>query len=206
LISFAMHRDNFALTAGPPVIHATALFNTPMKPDKNPSPLQAAQPKPLIQKKQVEHQKKTVAVKNKAATVIVKKQKAPETKTTTKEKPAIAAKAEAVEQSKEASQQAQIMQGVVDQYKALILQAIGQNWIIPPGADKQSSAELFIRLAPDGTVISVKLIKSSGNPALDESAITAVQKASPLPVPNDLQQFNAFRQINLVVKPDIILV
>jgi colicin import membrane protein len=222
LISLTLHRDNFALTAGPQVMHATALFNTPMTQTSS-NPAQTAKSTPLVQKKLIIHEKKIPLPKNNAPSITIKKQKAPEVKQTSASKPAVTTKTDGIKQAseskpvvtaktdtlsvqKEASQQAQIMQGVVDKYKALILQSIGQNWIIPANADKHSSAELLLRLAPDGTVLSVKLLKSSGNSALDESAITAVQKASPLPVPSDLQQFKVFRQINLVVKPDIILV
>ncbi len=110
----------------------------------------------------------------------------------------------AQEQQQLSAARAQEMQGVVDKYKALILQQIGQNWIVPPNVNKQLSSELFIRLAPDGTVIEVKLARSSGNAALDQSAITAVYKASPLPVPNDPQAFQVFREFQLTVRPETV--
>jgi colicin import membrane protein len=99
----------------------------------------------------------------------------------------------------------QQMQGVVDKYKALILQAIGQHWVVPPTIDKRLFAELLIRLAPGGVVLDVQLVKSSGDPTLDRSAKTAVFKSSPLPVPEDSQGFDQFRQFVLRVKPENIL-
>lgn len=91
--------------------------------------------------------------------------------------------------------------GIVNQYKALIIQAISQRWMVPPGANKNAVAELLIRLAPGGVVLEVQLVKSSGDAALDRSARAAVFKASPLPVPTANDGFDAFRQFILKVKP-----
>ncbi len=99
----------------------------------------------------------------------------------------------------------QAMRGIVDKYKAMILQAIGQNWLVPSTVDKSLSAELLIRLAPGGTVLDVQVIKSSGDVSLDQSAEAAVFKASPLPVPTKSDEFDAFRQFVLKVKPENIL-
>lgn len=94
------------------------------------------------------------------------------------------------------------VRGVVDKYKALILQAISQNWLIPPSVNKKLSAELLIRLAPGGAVLDVQLLKGSGDDALDRSARAAVYKASPLPVPTETEEFDSFRQFVLKVKPE----
>lgn len=97
------------------------------------------------------------------------------------------------------------MQGVVNKYKALILQAIAENWIVPIQADKELSSELMIRLAPGGTVLDVQIIKTSGDPSLDSSARAAVIKSSPLPVPTKPDEFDPFRQFVLRVKPENII-
>ncbi len=99
----------------------------------------------------------------------------------------------------------QKMQGEVDKYKALISQAISQNWIIPGSVDKRLSAQLLIRVAPGGVVLDVQVVKSSGDESLDRSARAAVFKASPLPVPVDSDEFAPFRQFVLKVKPENIL-
>ncbi len=97
--------------------------------------------------------------------------------------------------------QAKQMQGIIDKYKAMILSAIGQNWLVPSGVDKNLSSVFDIQLAPGGVVISVTLVKSSGNDALDQSAQTAIYKTSPLPVPQDPVEFNNFRDLRLTVSP-----
>lgn len=101
----------------------------------------------------------------------------------------------------EAAQNARIA-GEVDKYKALILQAIGQQWILPDNADRSQSCQFSIRLAPNGLVLEVSLIQSSGDPVLDRSAQSAIYKASPLPVPSDPKTFDLFRTISLRVRPE----
>ncbi len=93
-------------------------------------------------------------------------------------------------------------QGEVNKYKALIIQAIGEQWLVPPQANKNLYCELMIRVAPGGMVLDVQVTKSSGDTALDSSARAAVLKASPLPVPDDADAFAAFRQFVLKVKPE----
>lgn len=95
--------------------------------------------------------------------------------------------------------------GVVDKYRALILQAIGEHWLVPTGANKHSSAELMIHLAPGGMVMDVQVTKSSGDAALDSSARAAVLKASPLPVPTDADEFEPFRKFVLKVRPENVI-
>lgn len=96
-------------------------------------------------------------------------------------------------------------QGEINKYKALILQVISQNWIIPTQANKKLYCELMIRIAPGGMVLDVQVTKSSGDLSLDSSARAAVLKSSPLPVPNDPAAFEAFRKFILKVKPENVL-
>lgn len=100
-----------------------------------------------------------------------------------------------------AARQAQIA-GEVNKYKALIVNAISRQWILPENVDHQLSSQFRIRLAPDGMVLDVHLLRSSGDPVLDRSAQTAIYKASPLPVPADAEAFNLFRDISLTVRPE----
>lgn len=96
-------------------------------------------------------------------------------------------------------------QGVVNKYKALIVQAISERWIVPVQANKKLYCELMIRLAPGGLVLDVQVSKSSGDPSLDSSARAAVLKASPLPVPKEASAFEPFRHFELRVKPENIV-
>ena len=92
--------------------------------------------------------------------------------------------------------------GEVDKYKAMIVNAISQRWILPDNVDSRLSSQFRIRLAVDGSVLEVSLTRSSGDPILDRSAQTAIYKASPLPVPSDPATFSLFRDISLTVRPE----
>lgn len=118
------------------------------------------------------------------------------------------AKAELAQKQRAAAQQAVVdaanaarISGEVNKYKALILSAISQQWILPQNADSTMSSQFRIRLAPNGSVLEVALIRSSGDAILDRSAQSAIYKASPLPVPSDPTTFNLFRDISLTVRP-----
>ncbi len=118
---------------------------------------------------------------------------------------------EALEQKQQAAnlQQAALtaennarMAGEVDKYKALIIDAISRQWILPENVNGQLSSQFRIRLAPNGAVLDVNLTRSSGDAILDRSAQSAIYKASPLPVPSDPSIFNVFRDISLTVRPE----
>lgn len=129
-----------------------------------------------------------------------------------KQKQEDTAKAQREAAAKEAQNKAQLaaqqqqraaqMSGEVNKYKALIIQAISQHWILPEHVDRQLYSQFRIQLAPSGQVLSVSLIRSSGDQVLDRSAQAAIYKASPLPVPSDAEMFNLFRDISLTVRPE----
>lgn len=71
------------------------------------------------------------------------------------------------------------------------------------GLPDELSCELHVKLLPGGEVIDVSVSKSSGNEIFDRRALTAVQKASPLPVPEELETFERLnlRDITFTFKP-----
>lgn len=89
----------------------------------------------------------------------------------------------------------------IQKYTALMLQAMQQNWTYPANVNGALYCILEIKLAPGGKVTNVRLVKSSGNQLLDQSAITAVYKSSPLPVPSDPDVFKKMSDINLKASP-----
>ncbi len=94
--------------------------------------------------------------------------------------------------------------GEINKYKAMIIDAISRQWILPDNVNQNLSSQFRIRLSQNGTVLEVHLIRSSGDAILDRSAQTAIYKASPLPVPHDQKIFNLFREISLTVRPETI--
>ena len=96
--------------------------------------------------------------------------------------------------------QSQAQTGEVDKYKAEILATIQSNWRIPEINNKLKCV-YSVSVAPDGSVLSVQLVKSSGNDELDQSAREAINASSPLPVPQQAALFSHFRQLMLTLSP-----
>ena len=61
------------------------------------------------------------------------------------------------------------------------------------GLPKGLECVLSVQTIPGGEVISVTVNKSSGNEVFDRRAVTAVEKASPLPLPADPAIFDRLR-------------
>lgn len=112
--------------------------------------------------------------------------------------------AQAQSAAQSAAQQAEALREI-ERYKAMVRQSVMRYWIVQQGLAKQDATKLFVRVAPTGTVLDVKVLESSGNEALDRSAVAAVYKASPLPVPQDPDLFRSFRELRLILRPDSIL-
>ena len=85
---------------------------------------------------------------------------------------------------------------------AAIHDRIAQAWVRQPGMGRDLSCLVEARLIPGGEVTpgSVRVLRSSGNPAFDRSVIAAVYKSSPLPVPSG-RLFEKFRNLGFNFKP-----
>lgn len=90
-------------------------------------------------------------------------------------------------------------------YAALIQQTVVNYWSRPPSARNGMEALLEVRLIPTGEVVSVSVIRSSGNTAFDRSAINAVEKAASFPELKNLptREFEkTFRRFRLLFRPE----
>lgn len=88
-------------------------------------------------------------------------------------------------------------------YVQQIKRVIIQNWSRPPSARNGMQATLKVHLVPDGEVVNVTVVKSSGNDAFDRSAILAVQKAQRFDVPSDPRLFERyFREFEVLFRPE----
>ncbi len=85
----------------------------------------------------------------------------------------------------------------VDKYKALILNKVKRNWIVP--ANPQGDCRIQVRLGAGGIVLDVN--DGIGDAVLCRSAVAAVKKAEPLPVPEDPAVFSELRVINFRMDP-----
>lgn len=199
----------------PPVVPKVAPQPEPPKPVVSqpvPKPIVDIQKQQAIalkvqRKKQLIKQKADIAkqlledVKKQTAVEKIKKQKVLQKSLESELKAEAAKTLEKQMLSEERRAGSAKSRGVVNKYKALILQAISRKWLVPSGVNRNLSSELLIRLAPGGAVLDVRVTRSSGDVALDRSARDAVFKASPLPVPEDKDDFESFRQFALKVKP-----
>ena len=158
----------------------------------------AKQKKQLAEKKaQLAKAKKLAEQKKKQAQLaVLKKQQA----AATAAQAAKLAQQRAQQAAAAAAAQAKIAQDEMDRYKAMIVQVVSQNWLVPSNLPSNLACQLLIHVAPGGVVLSVEIASPSGDPALDQSAQSAVYKASPLPVP-DGALFDKFRTLRLTVKP-----
>ncbi len=101
----------------------------------------------------------------------------------------------------EAARQKMVDRSKVDQYQYLIQQKVKRfwNWPLQLG---QVHCRVEVTLADDGTVLAVHLLKSSGNMAFDNSAMQAVKRASPLPVPKEKDLYlSDFKRITMNMSP-----
>ena len=80
-----------------------------------------------------------------------------------------------------------------------IKQKIRGNIVVPPGVTGNPEAVFDVSLLPDGAVLSLKLTKSTGNSALDAAIERAINKSSPLPMPDDKSIFE--RELSLRFRP-----
>lgn len=89
-------------------------------------------------------------------------------------------------------------------YIDVISQRVEQNWSRPPSARNGMRCELLIQLVPTGRVVSVSIVKSSGNSAFDRSAERAVQKVEHFPEVKDMSSDvfeRYYRRFKLVFNP-----
>ena len=83
-----------------------------------------------------------------------------------------------------------------------IKQKVNRSWIRPASSEGGLKCTIRVKLMSDGTVIDAEVISSSGDEIFDRSAENAVNKASPLPVPNDKELFaREFRTFSFLFSP-----
>lgn len=153
---------------------------------------EAAEKQKKLAQAKAEQQKMADAAKAKADAQRAREAKAAAEK--------LAAQTAAINAAKQAEALAEI-----ERYSALVRQQIMRYWTVQGGLAQQDATKLFVRVASSGTVLDVKVLASSGNDARDRSAVAAVYKASPLPVPQDPELFRSFRELRLILRPDSIL-
>lgn len=157
----------------------------------------------LLKEKQLADKKaKEQAAKDKAAKEKAAQERAEQEKSLLEQLAREQAEADAVAQQKaekQAEQAASMTADAIDAIRAKI-EAV---WKYPPNVRPNMETEVHITLVPTGEVINVKILKGSGNTALDRSVEQAIFKASPLPVPKDPRVFEkSFRNLVMKFRPE----
>ncbi|GLQ31243.1 cell envelope integrity protein TolA [Litoribrevibacter albus] len=83
----------------------------------------------------------------------------------------------------------------LDQVVAIIKQSVISNWTIPPGSESEQVIWVWLFFLPDGDLRDVKVVKSSGNVALDRSVEKAAWSMGNIPEIRDLTTDN-FNKLN----------
>jgi len=93
----------------------------------------------------------------------------------------------------------QLSKQEINRYIALIQQAVQQHWRVPALLGQVQDPLVEMVLNPDGNVVRVRVIESSGNAALDASLIRAIESAAPFQVP--VREFELFRDNKIRFHP-----
>lgn len=113
-----------------------------------------------------------------------------------------AARDAAIRQAADQARQAEVQQArarALDIYIAQLTRAVRARIVLPPSVQGNPEAELRVVQLPTGEVVSVRLLRSSGDAALDQAVERAVFAASPLPLPADRSLFK--REFSFTFRP-----
>lgn len=88
---------------------------------------------------------------------------------------------------------------MIEDYQGRIRSKIHSYLVLPPNLSGNPEVVYQVRLLPDGEVLKLTLVKSSGQPAYDKQVERAILRASPLPLPPDRELAAAFRE-ELILK------
>ncbi|HRE32176.1 MAG TPA: cell envelope integrity protein TolA [Candidatus Berkiella sp.] len=91
----------------------------------------------------------------------------------------------------------------IDKYALALRNRLHQHWRQPLGLNFNNlSCKIEVKLMPTGEVIDAAIVQPSGSVEFDRSALVAVQKASPLPMPTDPALASDFRQFTFTFRPE----
>jgi TonB family protein len=176
------------------------------KPKAKPKPVSKPKPRPVVKPKPKPKPVAKPKPKPKPAPVVEPR---PEPKMTAAELAEIArrelASAMATEDQEQEREATATAGEMAASFAALIQQTVVNYWSRPPSARNGMEVLLALQLIPTGEIVSVTVIKSSGNTAFDRSAVNAVEKAQRFPELQKLpsREFeNTFRRFRLLFRPE----
>ena len=94
----------------------------------------------------------------------------------------------------------QLSQKELEQYISMMQSAVQRHWKVPGGiADNIPDPLVEMILNPNGSLVSVRILESSGDATFDQTLISAIHAAAPFQLPND--QFETFRKNQIRFHP-----
>ncbi len=151
-----------------------------------------ARKKAAAKKKKGAERKKKLAEEKKRKAVADKKRKA--------EKERKRKEAEMREQMEAKDKELRARQAM-SKYAPRIQRKVQDNWYLPPRGAEGCNPTVRVNLAPDGKVLSARIVKSSGDSFCDESVKKAFMRASPIPIPLDPDLYSEFKIIDFPFRP-----
>ena len=152
----------------------------------------------------VARQKKEKAKKDKAKKDKAKKERAKKKKA--KKKKAEREKERQLQEQREVEEARQRDQTQAYSAIGALVGRIGakvrENWNKPLGSMIGLETVISVKVQRTGEVVSVKVVKSSGDDFFDRSAENAVYKASPLPFPDEPRYYEFIKEFNFKFVPD----
>ncbi len=149
------------------------------------------------QKKAAADKKKAAAEKKKAAKLAEQQKRKEQFETELKQK---MAKEEAERQAQIAAANLAKRQSEIGKYIQRIKLKVENNWITFRTKKLGKFTVVRVKVIPGGAVLDAKTITPSGDDIFDKDAVTAVYKASPLPIPPaDTDLINDFREFDLKI-------
>lgn len=168
----------------------------PPKPVAKPEPAKAdialKDKEKKEKEKRADEEKQKAAEKKREAEVAAQKKQAAEAQRLAKEQAEAEAKVAAQAAAARASARDKYIKGIQDKIRRVLVQ--------PANLKGSEEAEFDIVLLPDGNVLQARLRRPSGNAAYDSAVERAINRAQPLPMPQDPALLKEFRELNLKFK------
>jgi TonB family protein len=88
----------------------------------------------------------------------------------------------------------------INRYIAMMQAAVQAKWKVPGGISENTPDPLVeVILQPNGSIVRVSIVESSGDSTLDQTLVTAIRAAAPFQVPRE--QFESFRKNRIRFHP-----
>lgn len=98
-------------------------------------------------------------------------------------------------------QMQQLSKQEANRYIAMIQDAVKRHWKVPVSLGHVNNPVVELKLRPDGSVVSIRILESSGDVSLDASLSRAIRAAAPFTLPQ--KQFEAFRDNKITFVPQV---